>query len=106
MNGDIFVINGIRWYLHLVHPNSRYLVWYDGSQKLGITYGITHEVFVANNLDDSLTEDVICHELCHCVCYSYGIKMSIDEEERLCNFVRDHGREVIYILDDILRNII
>lgn len=103
---ETFIINGIEWNLYLVEPYSRYLTWYDGTQKLGITYGITHEVYVSNALSNRMKEDVICHELCHCICYSYGIKMPINEEERLCNFVRDYGREVIYILDNILRNII
>lgn len=103
---EFFVINNIEWKLNIVNPYSRFLTWYDGTQKLGITYGITHEVFISNNLDSALFEDVLCHELCHCICYSYGIKMPINEEERLCNFVRDYGKEVIFILDDLLRKIL
>lgn len=99
---DMFKINNQIWGIKYVPWYSDKLMRSDGSRTVGMTDGLSNTVYLADNLDDDFLEDVLCHELCHCVCFSYNIIMPIEEEERLCNFMRDHGREVIYLLDSIL----
>lgn len=98
----MFEINGILWNVVYVPPNSRHLIRSDGSRTLGVTDWNSKCIYIADNLNDEKLEHVLCHELCHTVCFTYGIHMDIGLEEWLCNFMADHGKEIIYILDSIL----
>lgn len=102
----MFEINGNIWELRFVKTNSNQLMRSDGSQTLGVTDNNVKCVFIADNLSDEMTERVLCHELTHCICFEYDISIPIDTEEWLCNFMSDHGKEIIYLLDDLLRIIL
>lgn len=98
----MFIINGIKWDIYFVPPHSEYLTTSLNTYALGVTDWNKKCVFIANNQYGDKLEHIICHELCHAVCFSYEIHMSIELEEWLCNFMADHGKEIIYILDEIL----
>lgn len=98
----MFVINGIEWDLRFVEPNSDMLRRSDGSITLAVTDENYHAIFMNNRLKGDIFERVLCHELTHAVCMSWGISIPIQTEEWLCNFMSDHGKEVIYLLDDLL----
>ena len=98
----MFIINGVVWNIFYVPPTSHHLIRSDGEYVLGVTDWNDRMVYINNKLTGDKLEHVICHELCHCVCFSYEINMSIELEEWLCNFMADHGKEIIYILDEIL----
>lgn len=103
----MFRVKNELWNLKFVPYKSHYLRRSDGSYTIGMTNDNTKTVYVCDNLSDEMTEKVLCHEICHCICFSYDIVMPIDEEERLCQFVSEHGREVFAILDMILyRNMV
>ena len=97
-----FCINGIKWQIKLVAADSNKLFRSDGSKTVGMTDWNTCTVYIADNLQERFYEKVLCHELCHCICFSYDIKMSIDEEENLAEWVSRYGRKVIELLDDLL----
>ena len=46
---------------------------------------------------------VITHEIVHCLIFSYGIDYSIDEEEKIADFIATFGREVINVADNIVK---
>ena len=102
----MFVINKTKWGLSFVSPGSRYLTRSDGSQTIGMTDANTHLIYLSDKLHGDLLEHVLCHELCHCVCFSYNISLPIETEEWLCNFMADYGKEIIYLLDDLLQNLL
>lgn len=97
-----FEVNGRTWELVFVNPRSRHLRRSDRSFTLGVTDSNTDMIYIADNLSDEMTERVICHELTHCICFSWGISIPIQLEEWLCNFMSDHGKEIVYLLDDLL----
>lgn len=97
-----FVINGIRWQIKFVDINNPILSRSDGSWTVGMTNWDDCTVYLANNLRGGFLERVLCHELCHCICFSYDIKMSIEQEEFLADWVSLYGRQVIELLDDLL----
>lgn len=99
---DYFVINGIKWSIQYVSINNPKLFRSDGSRTVGMTDWNTCTVYLASNLRGQYLNRVLCHELCHCVCFSYGIRMNIQQEEFLANWVSLYGREVIELLDDLL----
>lgn len=98
-------INGILWHIVYVPRNSGKLTRSDGSRTIGMTDGNTNTIYILNVLDGVLLENVLCHEITHAFCFSYNITMPIEEEERLCNFMRDYGREIIGVLDGVLQQI-
>lgn len=99
---DYFIINGIVWHIQYVSVNNPQLMRTDGSRTVGMTDWNTCTVYLANNLQGRFKERVLCHELCHCICFSYDIKMNIKQEEFLANWISLYGREVIELLDDLL----
>ena len=109
----MFNINRIEWSVRFVPLYSEDLMRSDGSYTFGMCDGNTNTISIANGLDEEFTERILCHELTHAVCFSYEIFMPIDLEEKLCNFMSNHGREIIDLLDyllsilnqDLIRNI-
>lgn len=101
----MFTMNGILWSISFVSPNSKKLLRSDMSRTVGMTDNRTHTIYLSSSLKGDFFERVLCHELCHAVCMSYNISLPIQTEEWLCNFMADHGKEVIYLLDDLLFSI-
>jgi hypothetical protein len=109
----MFIINNVKWKLNFVPLYSEDLMRSDGTYTFGMCDGNTNTISIANGLDAEFTERILCHELTHAVCFSYEIFMPIDLEEKLCNFMSEHGREIIDLLDyllsilnqDLIRNI-
>lgn len=102
----VFNIRNNIWRIQFVNPHSQMLSRSDGSRTFGVTDNNSKTVYIAYNLSGTMEERVICHELTHCVCFTYGISIPIETEEWLCNFMADHGKEIIYLLDDILAIIV
>lgn len=100
-----FIINGILWNVRFVPGNSPELFRSDGSQTVGMTSWITKTIYLAQELHGAFLEKVLCHELCHVFCFSYGIIMDIRQEEFLANWISLYGRDVINLLDDLLYKI-
>lgn len=102
----MFEINGIAWDIIFVNPNSDKLNRSDGSITFGVTDWNDKCVYLSNAMYGAFLERVLCHELTHCVCFSWDISIPIETEEWLCNFMADHGKEVIYLLDDLMRSVL
>lgn len=97
-----FTVNGNDWVVRFVNIHSNNLRRSDGSFALGICDDNLKTIFIADNQDEYKTEHILCHEITHSICFEYDIVLPIDTEEWLCNFMADHGKEIIYILDDLL----
>lgn len=98
----MFNCNGIVWEIYFVNAGSRYLIRNDGSKTIGMTNGLTHTIYIANNLKGRLLETVLAHELCHAVIFSYDIELDAELEEWVAQFVATYGREVVEILESLL----
>lgn len=98
----MFTINGKNWNLRLVRPHNPILIKSNGVYTLGVTDNNLKTVFIADNLSDYMTDKVLCHELTHCICFSYEIELPLETEEWLCQFMAEHGKEIIFILDELL----
>lgn len=101
-----FNVHGNIWKIQFVNPNSKELLRSDGSSTLGVSDNSVKKIFIADNLSDEMTERVLCHEITHTICFEYDISIPLETEEWLCNFMADHGKEIIYLLDDLLRVIL
>lgn len=98
----MFVINGIEWDIIFVNHNSDKLRRSDGSITCGVCDFGDKCIYLSNMLQGAFLERVLCHELTHAVCMSWGISISLETEEWLCNFMAEHGKEIIVLLDELL----
>ena len=101
-----FIINGVPWVVLIDNPNSDALRRSDGSLAVGVTDAGTNTVTLSNLLSGEFLRKVLIHEICHCVCFSYGIHIPIDQEEFVCDFVASHGDEVfdvVAMLSNVVR---
>lgn len=97
----MFQINGIEWNIEFCDPGSKELRRSDGSRTVGMTDWNKRTVFLSDALYGSFLRKVFIHEMCHCAVFSYGISMSVEQEEFLCDFIASHGDEIFSIVDDL-----
>lgn len=97
-----FIINGIVWEIEFVNPGSEALRRSDGSTTYGSCYAADRKIYLSDALRGEALERVLCHEITHAVCMAWGISIPLETEEWLCNFMVEHGKEVIYLLDGLM----
>ena len=100
-----FTVNNQEWNLVFVKPNSSGLMRSDGSITIGMTDNNTKTVYINNKLNNYMTDKVLAHELCHVFCFSYNIYMPIEQEEYLADWISRYGRELVYLLDDLMQTL-
>lgn len=95
-------INNNLWRIEFTYPHNPNLRMSDGRQVLGLCDNNIKTIFIADNQSDAKTEHILCHEITHAICMEYNVFLDLELEEWLCNFMADHIREVVSILDTIL----
>lgn len=102
----MFVINGIEWDMIFVNPNSDKLKRSDGSITHAVTDWNDRVVYVSTLPSGGFLRKIVCHELCHCFCFSFDIHMPIEQEEYLADWISQFGENLIYLLDDLMRSVL
>lgn len=107
-----FDINGRSWRVVRVGGNDPRLFDRTGNICLATTDRKTNCVYLSEELQGEKLKTVFMHEVGHCVMISYGILDDLHSivdpdnwvavEEWICNFLADHGEEVIRISNDVL----
>ena len=100
-----FVVNNQEWKLQFVKSNNNNLIRSDGSITIGMTDNNAKTVYINNRLSDYMTDKVLAHELCHVFCFSYDIYMPIEQEEYIAEWISRYGRELVYLLDDLMQTL-
>ena len=95
-------INNNLWRIQFTYPQSPNLCMSNGKQVLGMCDNNIKTIFIADNQTDAKTEHILCHEVTHAICFEYDIHLDYELEEWLCNFMADHIRETVSIVDTIL----
>lgn len=98
-----FEFNGLLWNVQRIDNNNPILKRSDGSQTIGVTDRNTQTVYIAEALKGRLLEKVLTHEVCHCAIFSYGIYLTLEQEEKLCDFVATYGNEIFSITDKLIK---
>lgn len=98
-------INNIVWRIKSVPGASPYLRRSDGSATIGMTDGNTHTIYLYNRLSGRMQDKVLAHELVHAFMFSYGIDIDLEWEEYIADWVSRYGRDLVYMLDDIMTQI-
>lgn len=101
-----FTVNNHTWRLQFVRPSSENLRRSDGSYTFGVTDNSVKTVFVMENMSDYMTDKVICHELTHVFSFENNCYIPIETEEIIADFMSLYGRSIIYLADEIMRNLL
>lgn len=102
----MFEINGIKWDIVWVNPNSENLRRSNGSITVAVTDWNDKCVYMSNKIRGNFLRRVMAHELVHCFCFSYNMIMPIEEEEYLANWISLYGTELVYLLDDLMQSVL
>lgn len=100
-----FKMGGVTWYIIFVGEYDRILMRSDGTFTVGVTDWNTKSIYLSNRLSGRFLEKVLCHELCHVASFTYGLKIDIETEEIIANFMSLYGREILNIADRLLKEI-
>ena len=103
--GNMFEINGIKWDIVWVNPNSDNLRRSDGSITVAVTDWNDKCVYMSNMLRGEFMRKVLAHELVHCFMFSFSIHIPIQEEEFIADWVANYGTDLIYLLDDLMQTL-
>lgn len=98
----MFAVNGRLWKVRFVPAWSEFLMRSNKTFTVGMTDATTDTIYISDGLSNAFLEKVLAHELVHALSFSYKYKFDIETEEIIANFVAEHGREIIYLLDDLL----
>ena len=101
-----FVINGSVWRLQFVKPSNKHLQRSDKSWTIGVSDNNIKTVFIADNLSEYMTDKVLCHELCHVYSFENNLNIPIETEEVIADFMSLYGRDIIYLADNIMNNVL
>lgn len=96
------IINNIFWRIQSAPAGSPKLRRSNGTYTIGMTDGARHIIYIASHLRGALLDKVMAHELVHAFMFSYDIQIDIDQEEFIADWVSRYGRDLIYLLDDIM----
>lgn len=101
----MFLINNVYWKLSVVPADFPLLQRYDGSYAIGSCDSLMRTIYINENIHGDLLKKVLCHEITHAAMFSYGINLSIDQEELVANLISTYGNEIIYITNKIFSKI-
>lgn len=96
-----FTMNGIEWTVRKVPHNSHMLMRSDGSRTVGMCDRGTKEICISDMLRGGFLRKVLIHEVTHSAMMSYGIDMSVEQEELFCSLVATYGDEIFDVVDDL-----
>ena len=103
VGGRMFTVNGIEWDLSLVEPYSGNLKRSDNTITLGVTDNNAKTIYINNRLSDDMFDKVLCHELVHVYSFENDCDIDIQTVEIIANFMSLFGRDIIYLLDDLVK---
>ena len=99
----MYKINGITWYMIRVRSDSPMLMRSDGSITVGMCDREAQTIYISDALHGRFLRKVLLHEICHSAMFSYGIDMSVDQEELFCDLLATYGDEIIAITDSVFK---
>ena len=62
-------------------------------------------IYLSEDLTGNFLKKVLCHELTHAAMFSYGVDLTVDQEELIADLLATYGEEVVYITNKIFKKI-
>ena len=101
----MFTINNETWYIEFVPFYSPLLQRSDSSMSIAMCDDRTKTIYISNQIQGSFLKKVLCHEITHAAMFSYGINLTIDQEELLADLIATYGDEIIYTTNKIFQKL-
>jgi len=101
----MFQINNIDWNIEYVPSSHSSLYRSDGSHTIGMCDNNTKTIYISSELNNNYIKKVLCHEVTHAAMFSYGVELSLDQEELLADLIATYGEEIINITNKIFQKI-
>lgn len=101
----MFEINGEYWGIFIVSPNHHSLRRSDGSFTIGVCDNNEKRIYISDGLEPLLMKKVLAHEITHAATFSYGVNLSLSQEELLADLIATYGQEIICIANKIFHRI-
>lgn len=101
----MFTINGYVWRVYEVSTNHPVLRRSDGSRTIGACVNDTKSIYIVEGLPPRLFKKVLCHEITHAAFFSYGIILTIEQEEIISDLIATYGEEIIIVANEIFDKI-
>ena len=98
-------INGISWKIKFTHPMDSVFIRKDGTRTVGMCDRDNQTIYLAENLEGSMLKRVLCHELVHAAMFSYGVYLSLDQEEILADIIATYGEEIINVTNKVFKKL-
>lgn len=83
----------------MVDPHHPMLMRSNGSYSIGACDSETLGIYLNDRINKKLLKKVLCHEIVHATIFSYGIELSVDDEEFIADLIAKHGEEIIKLTD-------
>ena len=99
----MFNLNGVEWELVLTSPIHPKLFRSDGTLSIGACDNDTHTVYINENLQGPRLKKVLAHEITHAAMFSYGVTLTLDQEELLADLLATYGEEIIATTNKVFR---
>ena len=97
----MFLINNIYWKLAFVSPNFPLLKRLNGQYSIAACDHLTRTIYLNENLKGNLLKKVLCHELTHAAMFSYGVNLSLQQQQLIADLISTYGEEIIYTTNKI-----
>lgn len=97
-----FTVNNQQWEIVPCRPFDNNLRRSDGSITLAVCDNNTKCIYINNKLHGYMYDKVLCHELTHLYAFEFDYFMDMETEEIVADFMSLYGRNIVYLLDDIV----
>lgn len=101
----MFNINGRDWEIKIVSQSHPVLARSDGSSTIGACVENNNTIYICEGLSRYKMKKVLCHEITHAAMFSYGVALTLEQEELLADLIATYGEEIIYITNKIFKKI-
>lgn len=101
----MFKINNTIWLLKFVPYNHHMLQLRDGSFTLGMCDRNLQTIFINKNLYGYKLKKVLCHEMTHAAMFSYGVNLTLEQEEIMADLIATYGEEIINITNQLFNKL-
>ena len=101
----MFTINGVVWLLKFVPETDNMLMRRDGSFARGMCDGNLKTIFIEEKLHGRQLKKVLCHELTHAAMFSYGVDLTLEQEEIVADLIATYGEEIIQMTNQLFHKL-
>ena len=98
-------INQIYWKIAYVPFDYPLLQRADGTYTIGSCDNLTRTIYINQNLQGKLLKKVLCHQITHAAMFSYGVNLSVEQQELVADLISTYGDQIIYITNKIFNKL-